>query len=107
MTKELRQIISSIKSYIELESQSGITEYFFNQNKWKRPAQDAMADDLENLRKEVSNCTRCDLYKRRRNVVFGSGDPHASLMFIGEAPGEEEDIQALPFVGRAGQLLTK
>jgi DNA polymerase len=52
-------------------------------------------------------CRKCGLSSTRRHVVFGSGDPKARLMFIGEAPGEDEDIQGLPFVGRAGQLLTK
>ena len=53
------------------------------------------------------NCRRCDLSETRRNVVFGIGNPKARLIFVGEAPGEDEDIHGLPFVGRAGQLLTK
>ncbi len=59
------------------------------------------------LTQRASDCTRCDLCHTRRNVVFGSGDPNADLMFVGEAPGHDEDLQGLPFVGRAGQLLTK
>ena len=62
---------------------------------------------LENLRKEVASCEKCDLCKTRTNIVFGSGSASAKLMFVGEAPGFEEDRQGLPFVGRAGQLLTK
>ena len=62
---------------------------------------------MEELRKECLECKRCELWKTRRNVVFGKGDPHADVMFIGEGPGEQEDLQGLPFVGRAGQLLDK
>ncbi|MGQ9721896.1 MAG: uracil-DNA glycosylase [Candidatus Jordarchaeum sp.] len=53
----------------------------------------------------AKNCVRCPLSKSRINVVFGEGDPHAKIMFVGEAPGEQEDIQARPFVGRAGKFL--
>ncbi len=62
---------------------------------------------LSELRTYIGDCTRCRLSAGRRHVVFGSGNPQADLMFIGEAPGVDEDIQGLPFVGRAGQLLTK
>ena len=65
-------------------------------------------DQFERLQKRVLRCTQCDeLVRNRRTVVFGSGNPHAQLMFVGEAPGAEEDRQGLPFVGAAGQLLTK
>ena len=60
----------------------------------------------ESLKQKTLSCTACDLCKTRKNVVFGSGDPHAKLMVIGEAPGENEDKQGEPFVGAAGQLLT-
>ncbi|MBI2336475.1 MAG: hypothetical protein HYU97_06900 [Deltaproteobacteria bacterium] len=63
--------------------------------------------DLEALKKHIGNCTRCPLHIKRTNLVFGDGNPHAELMFVGEGPGEEEDHQGLPFVGRSGQLLTK
>ncbi|MCI0451003.1 MAG: uracil-DNA glycosylase [Candidatus Latescibacteria bacterium] len=62
---------------------------------------------LSELAKTVSVCTRCDLHKSRTQTVFGVGNPNAKLMFIGEAPGAEEDARGEPFVGRAGQLLTK
>ena len=62
---------------------------------------------LSELREEIGDCRRCKLCEERTQIVFGSGDTHASLMFVGEAPGEEEDVQGVPFVGRAGQLLTK
>jgi DNA polymerase len=64
------------------------------------------ADALENLKNEIGDCIRCKLSKNRKNVVFGEGNADASLMFIGEGPGRDEDIQARPFVGDAGKLLT-
>jgi uracil-DNA glycosylase family 4 len=62
---------------------------------------------LEAVRTELGECTRCKLHKTRTNIVFGVGSPEARLMFVGEAPGEDEDLQGYPFVGKAGQLLTK
>lgn len=62
---------------------------------------------LSRLREEIGACTRCALSCTRKNIVFGEGNPDAGLMFIGEGPGEEEDIQARPFVGKAGVLLTR
>ena len=63
---------------------------------------------LQNIRNELGDCTRCKLHELgRKQIVFGTGDEHAKLMFVGEAPGRDEDIKGIPFVGRAGQLLTK
>jgi uracil-DNA glycosylase family 4 len=62
---------------------------------------------LEDLRSEIGECVRCKLSKHRNSLVFGEGSPEARLMFIGEAPGREEDLQGRPFVGEAGMLLTK
>jgi DNA polymerase len=64
-------------------------------------------DRLVELYREASECTRCPLAETRTKVVFGSGNADAELMFVGEAPGAEEDRQGLPFVGRAGALLTE
>ena len=63
--------------------------------------------DLPALAKFLEGCPRCKLSKSRTNIVFGQGNPGAELMFVGEAPGRDEDEQGLAFVGRAGQLLTK
>jgi uracil-DNA glycosylase family 4 len=63
--------------------------------------------DLSALSQFVEGCPRCKLSKSRTNIVFGQGSSHAELMFVGEAPGRDEDEQGLAFVGRAGQLLTK
>ncbi|KKQ48931.1 MAG: Uracil DNA glycosylase superfamily protein [candidate division TM6 bacterium GW2011_GWF2_38_10] len=63
---------------------------------------------LESLYKDYEQCSRCPLAQQgRKHIVFGQGNPQASLMFIGEAPGRDEDIHGIPFIGRAGQLLTK
>jgi uracil-DNA glycosylase len=63
---------------------------------------------LKEIRTDIGDCTRCKLHKLgRQQIVFGVGNPNADLMFVGEAPGRDEDIQGEPFVGRAGQLLTK
>jgi DNA polymerase len=62
---------------------------------------------LESLQERVASCRRCALHKTRTNVVFGSGSGSTRILFVGEAPGRDEDLQGLPFVGRAGQLLTK
>ena len=64
-------------------------------------------DALKHLREEIGDCGRCKLSEGRKNIVFGEGSPDADLMFIGEGPGRDEDIQARPFVGDAGKLLTK
>jgi uracil-DNA glycosylase len=64
-------------------------------------------ESLHAIRADLGDCRRCKLAPGRKNIVFGSGNPHAELMFVGEAPGADEDEQGLPFVGRAGQLLTK
>jgi uracil-DNA glycosylase len=63
--------------------------------------------ELDELRKKMADCHLCPLGKMRKNLVFGDGNPHAKVVFVGEAPGADEDEQGLPFVGRAGQLLTK
>jgi uracil-DNA glycosylase family 4 len=62
---------------------------------------------LDAVRAELGECTRCKLHSTRTTIVFGTGNPKAKLVFVGEGPGEEEDLQGKPFVGRAGQLLTR
>lgn len=62
---------------------------------------------LDELRRELVDCQRCKLCTGRKNIVFGVGNPRAELVFVGEGPGAEEDLQGVPFVGAAGQLLTK
>ena len=63
--------------------------------------------DMNTLQHNAKSCNRCPLYKERKNLVFGAGNPQANLMFIGEGPGRDEDEQGVPFIGEAGQLLTR
>ena len=77
-----------------------------------QPAQvnaSAMNDliSLDRVRDELGDCQRCPLSQSRKNIVFGVGDPGADLMFVGEAPGADEDTEGMPFVGKSGQLLDK
>ncbi|NQS98259.1 MAG: uracil-DNA glycosylase [candidate division Zixibacteria bacterium] len=62
-------------------------------------------ESLEEFERRISGCRKCSLHKTRTNFVFGAGDPHTGLVFVGEAPGQEEDLQGKPFVGRSGKLL--
>jgi DNA polymerase len=64
-------------------------------------------DSLERTREDLGECTRCRLHEQRNKIVFGAGNPRAELVFVGEGPGHDEDMQGLPFVGRAGKLLTQ
>ena len=64
------------------------------------------AKTLEELRAAIGDCRRCKLWSGRTHLVFGVGNPNAKVMFVGEGPGRDEDLQGIPFVGRAGQLLT-
>jgi DNA polymerase len=63
-------------------------------------------ETLDDIRNDLGDCRRCMLCKTRKNLVFGTGSPNAGVLFVGEAPGREEDMQGEPFVGEAGQLLT-
>jgi len=73
----------------------------------EQPPTNNKIEQLDTIRKEVEECESCGLSKTRNMVVFGTGNPNAKIMFVGEAPGEEEDKQGKPFVGKAGNLLTK
>ena len=71
-------------------------------------AADKIVDDtLLRIREDLGECTRCKLHRHRQTIVFGDGNPKAELVFVGEGPGADEDAQGLPFVGRAGRLLTQ
>jgi len=71
------------------------------------PSEPTPANELENYRRSIENCHKCPLGETRTRFVFGVGNPEADLMFVGEAPGRDEDLQGEPFVGRAGKLLDK
>ena len=72
-----------------------------------QPRSSSAVQTLSEIREELGDCTRCRLCETRKSIVFGEGNPRARLVFVGEGPGRDEDIQGRPFVGRAGQLLTK
>ncbi|MDA2933049.1 uracil-DNA glycosylase [Acidobacteria bacterium AH-259-D05] len=91
----MREIVEQLKFFSDL----GVTH--LNVQTVRRPP------SLEEIRREIGDCQRCKLWKGRTNLVFGVGNPEADLMFVGEAPGADEDAQGVPFVGRAGQLLTR
>jgi uracil-DNA glycosylase family 4 len=102
--KPIREVIGSLRSHLEYLRNIGI--------EWipKRETEGGTMvapPTLEAVRGEMGDCKRCKLWQGRRNIVFGEGNPNASLMFVGEGPGADEDAQGRPFVGRAGQLLTK
>ena len=66
-----------------------------------------MYETWEELEKSIENCKKCGLCENRKNIVFGVGNKEADIMFIGEGPGADEDLQGIPFVGKAGQLMNK
>jgi DNA polymerase len=70
-------------------------------------AEKIVDDTLLKIREDLGDCTRCKLHKGRKKLVYGDGNPKAQLVFVGEGPGADEDMQGLPFVGRAGKLLTQ
>jgi DNA polymerase len=103
LEQELHLVLSSLQNYLTSLKDEGVEEIPQQQvfpSKGK-------ADLLKQVRKNLGDCTRCKLHPHRKNIVFGTGNPEAKLVFIGEGPGGDEDIQGKPFVGRAGQLLTK
>lgn len=103
--------MSSSQSRVFLETlrESGVTHIFLEGlGGRRRPSSPSFLEALRLLRENVICCTKCeDLVRNRHSVVFGSGNYNARLVFVGEAPGGEEDRQGLPFVGAAGQLLTR
>ena len=66
-----------------------------------------MYSDWKQLEEAIKDCKKCELFKERTNIVFGTGNKQADIMFIGEGPGADEDKQGIPFVGKAGQLMNK
>lgn len=100
--QELRELVHAAKQQVELIKVSS-TESLPKSSMGSPQC----APTLDEIRLKVLHCTLCDLHRGRTHAVFGEGNPKASLMFIGEGPGREEDRQGRPFVGMAGQLLTK
>lgn len=111
LREELLSIIKDFKEYMFYLKKMGI-EYvpvsseFITQNS---PDSKSLSpeESLQNLRKVIGNCRKCKLYQGRTRIVFGVGNPRSEIVFVGEGPGRDEDLQGEPFVGDAGQLLTK
>jgi uracil-DNA glycosylase family 4 len=106
MDGKMGEVISDLKSYLEYLKGMGIHSLPASEINLGEPSLSPIIT-LEEIRKELGDCKRCKLHRTRRTIVFGEGDEKATLMFIGEGPGYEEDVQGRPFVGKAGQLLTK
>jgi len=101
----VREVIADLKSYLEYLRGMGLEALPVSES---MPMKDhAKPPTLKDIRSELGDCQRCKLYRTRQTIVFGEGNENAKLMFIGEGPGYDEDVQGRPFVGRAGQLLTK
>ena len=99
--KNKHDLISDIVDWLKFFNECGVKQFDVSMKiKNKKEL-------YEKLIKEIDDCTKCDLHYDRNKIVIGDGNLDSKVMFIGEAPGEEEDKQGLPFVGRAGQLLTK
>jgi len=99
MSTVARNDLEQLQAQLELQKKlknPGVTRKKIDKN-----------EPLNKVREELGDCQRCPLAKTRTNLVFGAGDPDAQLMFVGEAPGRDEDREGIPFIGRAGQLLTK
>lgn len=114
---DIQKIIKDVRNLLEYYRSMGVKEIpVVKRKEAKKPrSQEARGqksdnsrdEKLKELRDEIGECTLCRLHKGRTHLVFGVGNPDAKLMFIGEGPGRDEDLQGEPFVGRAGQLLTK
>jgi DNA polymerase len=110
LQKKSAEDLKKIKMALETDLNLGLEELYLPQDQnleLKRSENKRSKMTLEDLEKKVQECKKCPLYKTRTNYVLGEGNPRARLMFIGEAPGRDEDLQGRPFVGRAGKLLTK
>jgi uracil-DNA glycosylase family 4 len=106
MKEEVQEIIADLKSYLEYLKGIGITGLPVSESRSEEGSR-LKVPTLEEIRREFGDCRRCKLHRTRRTLVFGIGNEKAKLMLIGEGPGYDEDIQGKPFVGKAGQLLTK
>jgi uracil-DNA glycosylase family 4 len=95
------------KRFIKQQIDLGFDQLYMSEKSESSSASLSSSKELENFHQSIKNCQECHLHKYRTNLVFGMGSPQANLMFVGEAPGREEDLQGKPFVGRAGQLLDK
>ncbi|MGO8988986.1 MAG: uracil-DNA glycosylase [bacterium] len=106
MDENVDEMIGNLKSYLEYLKGIGIA-FLPTSEAGSEEATRTEILTLAEVRKELGDCKRCKLHRARRTIVFGEGNEKSSLMVIGEGPGYDEDVQGRPFVGKAGQLLTK
>lgn len=106
MDQRIQEIITDLKTYLEYLKGMGIDSLFVP-GEASQEVSPSNVQTLDEIRGELGDCRRCKLHRTRRTIVFGEGNEKAKLMFIGEGPGYDEDVQGRPFVGKAGQLLTK
>ena len=106
LREELCEIVGQVRGHLEAQRDLGVE---VAELRWPAgaTASPVSLPTLDRVREELGDCTRCKLHSTRTQIVFGVGNPKADLVFVGEAPGADEDAQGEPFVGRAGQLLTK
>lgn len=109
-TRLLYEVREDLKSYLRYMRGLGYASVALSEESlriiddWKKTA---MSETLDMIQKDLGPCRRCKLHKGRKHIVFGAGNPRAKLVLVGEGPGYEEDLQGQPFVGQAGQLLTR
>jgi len=104
---ELTELVAQVTEHLRYRHELGIELAGESVVAMVATAGEQACETLEEIRRELADCRRCKLWTTRTNLVFGEGNPKAHLMFVGEAPGADEDATGRPFVGRAGQLLTK
>jgi DNA polymerase len=109
LAQEARALLASARAWLSEWVEEGVDSFdrVPGGEPAAQPAPSAARPTLAQVREQLGECTRCRLCEGRTQIVFGDGDPQAALMFIGEGPGETEDLRGLPFVGRAGELLTQ
>jgi len=100
---------AQIREYLEFYRDLGFDSIYIQSTEMSSPlpALSPQNDTLDQIRLDIGDCRRCRLCEERNKIVFGSGNERSALVFVGEGPGADEDEQGLPFVGRAGQLLTQ
>ena len=106
MGQKAEEIIADLKSYLQYLREIGIEVLPISEERPENVSRPTPAT-LDEIRRELGDCKRCKLHRTRRTIVFGEGSGKAKLMLIGEGPGFDEDLQGRPFVGKAGQLLTR
>jgi len=101
------ELTGEVSDYLRFLSENGVTGFDCPRHLKTITSWGRMAESLGDLRVDLKNCKECPLCKSRKSIVFGSGDPHARILFVGGRPGPDDDLAGEPFMGEAGQLLTR